>query len=102
VTPRVIVYSPQATSQVLEWWETAGTNAAADRPWRDEYQHAIEQIVPGLASYATLEDLVRAFYDGTHYPAADRVATLRDGRRLDADTLHAATFWRRWRELEGG
>jgi hypothetical protein len=25
---------------------------------------------------------------------------LRDGRRLNAWTVHAAAFWRRWREVE--
>jgi hypothetical protein len=98
-----ITYSAESTAWALERWQTAGVNAASElRLWRAEYQHAVEQIVGRLAAYTTLEELVAAYYDGTHYPAAERVANLPDGRRLDADTLHAAAFWRRWRELEGG
>jgi hypothetical protein len=99
----VIVYSAISTAKALERWETAGVNAASElRLWRAEYQHAIEQIVGGLAACTTLPELVAAYYEGVLYPAAERVATLPDARRLDADTVHAAAFYRRWREIEGG
>jgi hypothetical protein len=97
----VNVYGPQATSQALEWWETAGFNVAADRPWRDEYQHAIEQIVGRLAACTTLDELVAAVYEDVIYGDAVRVAKLRDGRQLAAWAIHSAAFWQRWRELAG-
>jgi hypothetical protein len=98
-----IVYSAISTAKALERWETAGVNAASElRLWGAHYQHAIDEILPGLAGYTTLLELVAAYYEGVLYPAAERVATLPDGGRLDADTVHAAAFWRRWREIEGG
>jgi hypothetical protein len=45
---------------------------------------------------------VRAYYDGgpvISYADIEQVALLPDGRRLDADTVRAAAFWRRWQEI---
>jgi hypothetical protein len=99
----VTVYSEASTAKALQWWETAGINAASEyRLWRAKYQHAIEQLLPALAIYTTLAELVRAYYDGgpgISYADIERVSVLPDGRRLDADTVRAAAFWRRWREI---
>jgi hypothetical protein len=101
--PHVTVYSAKSTAKALASWQDAGINAAVDRPWRADYQRAIEQLVPALASCTTLPDLVRAYYDGgpgVSYADVERVAMLPDGRQLDSWTIHAAAFWRRWREID--
>src|SRR5215469_5076944 len=79
VEPHVTVYSAKSTAKALASWQGAGVNAAADRPWRVDYQHAIEQIAPALSSYTTLAELVRAYYDdteGASYGDAERVSLL--------------------------
>ena len=58
MSERKIVYSEEARSRALGLWETGHINAHGRRPWSEDYQAAVRQVLPALDRYATVEELI--------------------------------------------
>ncbi len=58
MSERKIVYGAAARARALDLWETGYINANGQRPWREDYERAVRQVLPALDRYATVEELI--------------------------------------------
>ena len=88
---------------VLRVWR-AGERLAHRTPslaWRLDYERAIETVLGHLQRYATMADLVAAYFGDVPGKASrlDAACHTRSGRLLNVGIVEDAAFWRRVRQL---
>ncbi|HEX9413781.1 MAG TPA: hypothetical protein VF916_09795 [Ktedonobacterales bacterium] len=95
-TVRQILYSAEARSHASGLWETGFMNSTGRRPWREDYQTAVRQVLPALDRYGTVDELITTHYGAVLRAEVMRVSQLADGRVLDYLTIEGAAFWLRY------
>jgi len=93
----------EAAGHILRCWRQGGNAAwraaaGAGRP-DDDYAAAVATVAAELARYQTLDDLVAAYLAGLALPRCAAVCQRPSGRRLDAESVEAAAYWRRYQQL---
>jgi hypothetical protein len=96
MSQRKIVYSEEARSHALGLWAEGHLNANGQRPWREDYQTAVRQVLPALSRYATVEELIVAYYGANLRAEVERASQLADGRILNYATVEDAAYWQRY------
>ena len=59
MSQRKIIYSEEARSRARSLWEDGHINANDRRPWREDYQAAVRQVLPAQSRSTTAEERPR-------------------------------------------
>jgi hypothetical protein len=77
--------------------EAAAACKSATR-WAEAYARAITAVLANLQQFATLDELVEAWYTGRADAALDVVRHTASGHELNVGIIEDASFWRRWQQ----